>query len=146
MRVDLMIASLNATFLRTTSAWKAFRRETDGNATIEAVLWLPLFVVFLVMIADVSFVFHRQSQIMNIVQDGNRALSVGRIANEEDLVTFVEGRLAGLTTAATVTTSIDTGVVTTNVLVPVDDLVAVGTFAFLSNYNIGVSSQQFIEY
>ena len=65
-----MIASLNATFLRTTSAWKAFRRETDGNATIEAVLWLPLFVVFLVMIADVSFVFHRQSQIMNIVQDG----------------------------------------------------------------------------
>jgi hypothetical protein len=36
--------------------------------------------------------------------------------------------------------------VTTNVLVPVDDLVAVGMFAFLNNYNIGVSSQQFIEY
>lgn len=57
---------------------KRFRRDERGSATIEAVLWLPMFVIFFVMIADVSLVFFRQTEVMRVVQDGNRALSVGR--------------------------------------------------------------------
>ena len=44
---------------RLKSFLQRFRREEGGSATIEAVLWLPFFVIFFVMIADVSLVFFR---------------------------------------------------------------------------------------
>ena len=61
---------------------KRFRRDERGSATIEAVPWLPLFVIFFVMIADVSLVFFRQTEVLRVVQDGNRALSVGRFGGQ----------------------------------------------------------------
>lgn len=125
---------------------RRFRTDEAGGATVEAVLWLPTFIFFFIMIADVSFVFHRQSQVLTVLQDGNRALSVGRLSSTEEVVDFVTERLANLTDNAIVDSFITGGVVTTNVLVPINDLVAVGSFEFLSNYNVGVASQQFIEY
>lgn len=129
-----------------TAPWRRFRKGDDGSATIEAVLWLPLFVTFFVMIADVSFVFHRQTQILSVVQDGNRALSVGRLAGVQELDNYLVGRLRGLTTNVEVDTIIADGIITTQVDVPVEDLVAVGMFNFLMGYNLSVKSQQFIEY
>jgi len=131
---------------RFTSFLRNFRNKTDGSATVEAVLWLPLFVVFFVMVADVSFAFHRQSQIMRIVQDGNRAISVGRIVNQAELETYIATRLASFTSNAAVTSVIDTGTITTQVRVPIEDLVAVGMLNFLSGYSVGVTNHQFIEY
>ncbi len=125
---------------------RRFRKNTDGSATVEAVLWLPLFVFFFVMIADVSFAFHRQSQIMRVVQDGNRAFSVGRLEDVAELETYLKTRLASFTENVEVTSFIDTGTITTQVRVPIEDVVAVGMFSFLSDYSIGATSHQFIEY
>lgn len=125
---------------------RRFRKEESGSATVEAVLWLPLFVVVFVMIADVSFVFHRQSQMMRIVQDANRAFSVGRLSSEDETETFVTDALAGLSGSAVAVTTLDAGVISTRVQVPVTDLVAVGFFNFLSGYNIEVSSEHYLEY
>ena len=132
--------------LRVTSYLCRFRRSTDGSATVEAVLWLPLFVLFFVMIADVSFAFHRQTQIMRVVQDGNRAFSVGRLEDVAELETYLKTRLSTFTENAEVTSFIDTGTITTQVRVPIEDVVAVGMFNFLSDYSIGATSHQFIEY
>jgi Flp pilus assembly protein TadG len=125
---------------------RKFRNDESGSATVEAVLWLPLFVVFFVMVADVSFVFHRQAQTLRIVQDANRALSVGRLTSEDETEDFIVAALSGLTTGPIVSTTIDAGVITTRTLLPVSDLTAVGMFDFISDYNILVTSQHFVEY
>lgn len=125
---------------------KKFWRNEDGSATIEAVLWLPLFVVFFVMVADVSFVFHRQAQMLRVVQDANRAFSVGRLSDEDATESFITTALLEVSDSAVATTSIGSGIITSTLRVPVGDLVAVGFFAFLSGYDIEVESQHFLEY
>jgi Flp pilus assembly protein TadG len=126
--------------------FKRFRRDERGSATIEAVLWLPLFVIFFVMIADVSLVFFRQTEVLRVVQDGNRALSVGRLAGAAEVEQFVKDRIAPMTTRAQVTTTVDSGVIDTRALVPVEDLVAVGMFNFLNGYDIAVQSSHYVEW
>ena len=130
--------------LRFVGYFKRFRRDERGSATIEAVLWLPLFVIFFVMIADVSLVFFRQTEVLRVVQDGNRALSVGRLAGAAEQ--FVKDRIAPMTTRAQVTTTVDSGVIDTRALVPVEDLVAVGMFNFLNGYDIAVQSSHYVEW
>lgn len=125
---------------------KKFRRDERGSATIEAVLWLPFFVIFFVMIADVSLVFFRQTDVLRVVQDGNRALSVGRLGSASEVETFVKDRISPLTNAAQVTTTVDNGVIDTRALVPVEDLVAVGMFNFLSGYYVAVESSHYVEW
>ena len=127
-------------------AWRRFRSGDAGSATVEGVLWMPAFVMFFVLIADVSFVFHRQTQMLTVLQDGNRALSVGRLASEEELNDFILERVTYLSANASVESVVSGGVVTTSLQVPINDLVAVGMFNFLSDYSINVASQQFIEY
>lgn len=128
------------------SALRRIRRAEEGGATVESVLWLPVFILFFMMVFEVSMVFQRQTDVLRVVQDSNRALSVGRLSSTEDLMDAIENRIAYLSTNATVSSTIDGGVVTTEVLIPINDLVVVGMFGFLSNYNVGVNSQQFIEY
>jgi Flp pilus assembly protein TadG len=125
---------------------KRFRRDERGSATIEAVLWLPMFVIFFVMIADVSLVFFRQTEVLRVVQDGNRALSVGRFGGAAEVEQFVKDTIAPMTTRAQVTTTVNSGVINTKALVPVEDLVAVGMFNFLNGYNIAVQSNHYVEW
>ena len=125
---------------------KRFRRDERGSATIEAVPWLPLFVIFFVMIADVSLGFFRQTEVLRVVQDGNRALSVGRFGGAAEVEQFVKDTIASMTTRAQVTTTVNSGVINTKALVPVEDLVAVGMFNFLNGYNITVQSNHYVEW
>ncbi|MDA5094983.1 pilus assembly protein [Aliiroseovarius sp. KMU-50] len=124
----------------------SFWKREDGGVTIEAVLWVPMFVIILAMIADVSLVFFRQSTILRTVQDANRAYSIGRITSEEATAKYVTDSLATLSSTATATTTQSLGIVQTTASVPVSDLTAVGVFNFLSGYNIGVSARHYIEY
>lgn len=126
--------------------FRRFRKDEEGAATVEAVLWLPAFILFFVMVAEVSFVFHRQSQVLRVVQDGNRALSVGRLASTNDVEDFIAARISNLSTRAQVSSGLADGVISTLVEIPVEDLVAVGMFDFLADYDVAIASQQFIEY
>jgi len=125
---------------------KRWHRDERGSATIEAVLWLPMFVIFFVMIADVSLVFFRQTEVLRVVQDANRALSVGRFSGAAETEEYVKTAIAPLTTRAQVTTTVNSGVIDTVALVPVEDLVAVGMFNFLNGYNIAVQSNHYVEW
>lgn len=125
---------------------RRFRRDEEGGATIEAVLWLPMFIVFFVMVADVSFIFHRQSQILRVTQDANRAFSVGRFDSESETETFIESTLRELSQSTNAATTVADGVISTSVRIPVEDLVAVGFFSFLADYDIEVIAEHFLEY
>ncbi|MFY0691606.1 MAG: pilus assembly protein [Paracoccaceae bacterium] len=125
---------------------KRWLKDESGTATIEAVLWIPLYVVVLTFIADVSAIFHNQAQVMRIMQDGNRQYSVGRIATPEATETFIEEQLAGFADNAVATTEVIDGVIHSSVAVPSSDLDSVGTWARINDITLVVRSQHLKEF
>ncbi|MBT8458733.1 MAG: pilus assembly protein [Litoreibacter sp.] len=120
--------------------------DERGTATIEAVLWIPLYVVVLTFIADVSAIYHNQAQVMRIMQDGNRQYSVGRLASIEETEAFIEGQLAGFADNAVASTEIIDGVIHSSVSVPSSDLDSVGTWARINDITLVVRSQHLKEF
>ena len=100
----------------------------------------------ILVIANTSLVFYGQSQAMRVVQDGNRALSVGRLTSEEETEDFIVERLAHLTDAPIVETVLHQGVVYTTVQIPVEDLAHIGNLNMFSDYKVSVASQMFVEF
>ena len=127
----------------------------DGTATVETVLWLPALFMIFILIINASFVFYKQSIMMRVIQDANRALSVGRIGPVDDLAaavdnteTYIEERISGFASHGTVKTTVNssTGVITTTVSVPISDLIFNGNFNILTGFSISAQSQHFVEY
>ncbi|MGL4279373.1 MAG: TadE/TadG family type IV pilus assembly protein [Albidovulum sp.] len=120
-------------------------RDESGAATIEAILWLPMFFYILAMSVDVTMIFHSYSRIIRAVEDVNRGLSVGRIK------TIDEGKqriAASLSNYKGVTSDIKIvdNVVVTNVSVPVTSLAFLGAVRPMMDKNVMVKTQQYVEY
>ncbi|NKB28650.1 MAG: hypothetical protein GKR99_14315 [Rhodobacteraceae bacterium] len=124
---------------------RTFRRKQDGSATIEAILWLPLFMVVFTMVADVSLIFSGQAQMRRIVQDSNRAFAISTIETTQDLETAITNSLSVLSANVSVSASESGGIVTTTATIPASDLDAVGFMAALVNANVVVRSQHLVE-
>ena len=125
-----------------------FLRRDDGSAMVEAVLWLPIFLVIFGLMVDSALVFHGQSKVLRVVQDANRNMSIGRLDTDADVETYITTRLAvyGITpSTATAVTDTTTGVVTTTVVVPAVQLQALGYFDALLNLEIPVVAQHMRE-
>lgn len=52
-----------------------FSRENEGSTTVEFVIWVPFFIALIVMIADVSLLFMRQSNFWNVSRDTARIVA-----------------------------------------------------------------------
>ncbi len=123
-----------------------FQKDTRGSATVEAVLWLPLFFAAFGLMTDAAMVFNGHSRVLRVVQDANRNLSVGRLADEAETESYIVTHLNDLSPNATAKTFIAAGVATTIVQVPARDLEILGMFSALNSLNITVTSQQYIEF
>jgi len=121
-------------------------RGQDGSVSVEAALWLPIFMGLILLITNTSLVFYGQSQAMRVVQDANRAFSTGRLATEADVRQFIIDRLAPLTAEPIVETVVHQGVIYTTAQLPVEDLAHIGTLNMFSGYHVNVASQFFVEY
>ncbi len=128
-----------------TSAPHAWWRRDDGSATIEAVLWMPFFLAAFTFVVDGTMIFHNHSQILRVVQDANRGLSVGRYDTEAETETEIEARLASVSPNTNATTSISAGVIRTTVTVPAADLDVIGMFAGLAAPTLTLTTQHFLE-
>ena len=124
---------------------KNFKDDESGSATIESLLWVPLFVYLLVLITDVSLAFYGKAQALRILQDGNRALSVRRLDDAPAARQYILGLLAEYSTNAQVTTTITDGVITSTAMLPVRDLMAIGSIPGFSQTAINISAQHFLE-
>ncbi|GGL68316.1 TadE/TadG family type IV pilus assembly protein [Wenxinia marina] len=124
---------------------KKFFSDDDGSSTVEAVLWVPMLAMLLILITDVSFIFYGRAETMRIVQDANRAFSVGRLADEAETMAFIRSALSGLSPNAEVETTLELGVIRSRVLLPIDDLMAVGTIPGLTGFDVSVMSQHLLE-
>ncbi|MEP4877546.1 MAG: TadE/TadG family type IV pilus assembly protein [Tateyamaria sp.] len=127
--------------------FRAFCRGEDGSFAIEAVIWTPIFVIILALMINLSTVFFNESQILRVVQDANRAYSLGRLETEQEAEDFIIAQLAYMSSAFTVETTKIGGMISTNVAVPATELMPMNLIT--SAYDtlvINVSGQQLIEY
>ncbi len=125
---------------------RRFRRREDGTATIETLLWLPVMLAFVALAADAAFVFFGQNQAYRIVQDANRNLSVGRFKTEAEVEQYLTSTIGAFAEHVTAKTTIENGMVTSVVKIPVNDLIATNMIASLMNFDLTVGATQFVEY
>ncbi|MEX5726871.1 Flp pilus assembly protein TadG [Rhodovulum iodosum] len=127
--------------------WLArFAREDRGNATIESLMWMPIFLAAFVLVVDVSMIFNGQTMVLRTVQDANRNMSIGRLRTTEEVTAFIESGVAGFAPNARAESAIVSGAVISRVSVPASDLVATNWFNAFTNLDVTVQSEHLIEY
>ena len=124
--------------------WRRMRAE-DGTATVEAVVWFPIFIAILALIIDVTLMLHGKTQVTRVVQDGTRAYAVGRITETADVEAFIMGAVSTLAPNAVALTASSGGIVSTIVKVPATDLMMFGYFSAFDDLNMAIASQQLLE-
>ena len=81
-----------------------FLRDEHGSATIEFVLWVPIFVVILVAATDATVLYLHHTEMWNVSRDVARRVAVGDMT-EADAATAVENEMFLYSRAYTVATS-----------------------------------------
>lgn len=132
-------------------AWKDFVRREDGTATVESVIWLPIFFVILVMIADASLLFNSQARMLRMVQDANRAYSTGQLDQPADVENFLVAQMFPMSEHVRATSVLDTsaipaGVIDTTLTIPARDLVSIGLVTALTNFDMSVNARHYREF
>lgn len=124
-----------------------FLKDNDGAITVESVLWLPFYALFLVMIVDVSLMFNGQAQAQRTIQDINRLASSGYYTTEAEVEERARALLGHLSTNLTVDATIDTatGVISAKATMPASDLMAIGTIPTFADITIKVGARHLIE-
>jgi Flp pilus assembly protein TadG len=81
-----------------------FLRDERGSATIEFVLWVPVFGVLLIATTDASILYLHHTEMWNVSRDVVRRVSVGDMTEAQAAVT-VQNEMFLSTNAYTVETS-----------------------------------------
>ncbi|SFS21717.1 TadE/TadG family type IV pilus assembly protein [Yoonia litorea] len=124
---------------------RRFQGDERGTATVESLLWMPLFFYLFVLITDVSFIFYGKAEALRIIQDGNRAYSVNSLETDTETSAYIKSRLVALAPASEVTTSVVNGVIITTATMQASDLMAVGSIPTFVDTEISITSQHYME-
>jgi Flp pilus assembly protein TadG len=130
------------------SSVTCFFRRSDGTATVEAVLWFPIFIAVFGLMVDSAMIFNGQAKVLRVVQDANRNLSIGRLDTDAEVEDYIRAELAmiGVTPSRTEAQSdATTGTVSTLVVVPARQLQLLGYFSVLMNLELPVTAQHMRE-
>lgn len=122
-----------------------FLRDEKGSVTIEMVMWLPVILFLFCLIADASLIFGKQAQVMRVVQDANRALSVGRLQTDSDAEAYIASQIAWMTDRAVISTSVSGGVISSTVSIPARDMTATGFISTFTSLTVSVTAQHLSE-
>lgn len=120
-------------------------RNEEGTATIEAVLWLPVFLTLFGLVADVSTIMGREAQILRIVETANRALAVGAFQTTLDAKAYISNEVKAFSGNAAVAVIIDKGIISSNVSLPAADLTITGLLHVFSSLQLSVEASQMLE-
>ncbi len=106
---------------------------------------MPVMIFLFALVADTALVLGGEARVLRVVQDTNRAVSIGRITNVEDAETQVFSRISRIAPHAVVTTTVDSGLITTQVRIPATDLTSVGLVDAFLNLDVMVTAQHLAE-
>ncbi|MGQ0610217.1 MAG: TadE/TadG family type IV pilus assembly protein [Paracoccaceae bacterium] len=120
--------------------WRGFCRGESGMASVEAVIWMPVFILLIAVVADTSAIFGRQAEALRVVQDANRSLSLGRFLTIEETETYIQSNIASISPNATVDTVIVAGIITTTVVLPISDIGITGLVDAFDQLSVTISA------
>lgn len=113
--------------------------------TMEAVLWMPVFLAFFAILADVALMFHGQAMAQRVVQDANRNASNGWFRDQAAVEADILAKLQVVSPNASVVTDYGADYVRSTVELPASDLVAVGLFTAFVNLDVPASAYHRLE-
>ncbi|MEJ1992710.1 MAG: pilus assembly protein [Maritimibacter sp.] len=119
--------------------------KNESGSTIEFVIWLPVFVLVLSLIADTSLIYHGQSRVYMITQLANRAYSTGKFETADSAENYIKQEVAQIGGRASADVSVDDGIIHSVVTVPAVDFEALGLFGILNGLTLTVSSDMLME-
>lgn len=126
---------------------KRFWADDDGNATIEAVIWTPIFVMVLAVTVNISMIYFYQAKYLRVIQDANRAYAVGRLASLAETEAYVSTYLGTTSDELVISSSEADGVVSTRVTVPLTELIPMSSLdRFFTEKNLTLTAYQLVEY
>lgn len=136
------------------------RDESGGTTTIEFVLWLPIFVLILSLIVDVSFLFLRQAIMYDVASDTARRYAVGAFAGaspadsgtanevgteEETAKVFAQNAATFGSVIPNVSVNEANGAVTVAVSHALQDVDVTGVLNFVASQTIDATVVQLVE-
>ena len=130
---------MTTSFTPALNRFRRLARDESGSITVESVLWLPIYILFFALIADVSLMFHSQSQATRIVHDANRQVAKGDLTAASQVEAAVRERLNDYSPNATISSAFGATTVQTTVTMPVSDVAALGLMGLLTDGTISVS-------
>jgi Flp pilus assembly protein TadG len=113
--------------------------------SIEALFWFITTVLIAGVFVDASAIFHAQSNVLRIMQDANRAYSVGMITTPAAHKAYIEARLAPVSPTAEATSSETNDILTTVVTVPAADFQILGIFRQINSVELAFTSRHLVE-
>ncbi len=119
--------------------------DENGSVTFEAMLWLPIFVFVLWLVADASIIFGSEARILRVVQDANRMYASGYFQTAAQTEKFINDKLSAMSSNLQISTTENNKIIRTVVTVPVSDLTASGTIGAFTNMKVSIASEQMSE-
>ena len=117
----------------------------SGTASVEFVIWLPVMALLFSLVVDTSLIFGGRSQILRVVQDANLAVSIGRVRTTEAAEAMIISGIGNIAPNATVETYLSSGIITSIVTIPVNDLTGTKLLELFSGFNVTVAAQHLAE-
>lgn len=128
---------------RSSNAVLRYLRSESGNATIEGVIWAPFFFFLLLGAGQLGMIFYGQAMTLDVAQDATRAYSVGELKNIDEVVAFVQARMANVSANVSVSSNISDRLITTIVSLPAGDFGGpLRYFADFAELQVQVVAQQ----
>ncbi|SDY57231.1 hypothetical protein SAMN05444004_10230 [Jannaschia faecimaris] len=125
------------------------REEHGGVETVSFVIWVPFVMGFFMLVADASYIMFNRSNMLRIVEDGNRMYSIGVLNSNLEAETAIRNALSPSADGelSTVDSFILMGMVRTEVTVPLADVDMFGIVArLLANGELSITASHFKEY
>lgn len=112
-------------------------------------IWLPILLLLLSIAVDASLLLGAKANVLRVVQDANRAASIGRFNDQDDVLAAVEGyvrdNIGNCADDATITSVVTNGVISTTVRIPSNSLMAAGFLGALTGINVNINAQHMLE-
>lgn len=125
---------------------RRFAADQQGAVTVEAVLWMPFFLILMFGIAEVAFVFYGQARALEIAQEASRSYSIGRLTSIDATETWVKNALSRFSDETEAFVTVNDMTVTTRITIPAKDLGGnLGIFTMFQDFRIQVSTEQVLE-
>lgn len=87
-----MMCSLKSCLDLSRKLVKTFRNDTSGSVTVDYVLWFPLFMAFVIFVAEVSIIFTTNAMMWDTARETARRMAIHSL-DTVDAKQFISSRL-----------------------------------------------------